>query len=410
MVNGIKGGKKRTRHIVLAVSLAIVVLIIVNGVLKGHRALPVQCEYPQLTSIIQTIPANGKVQPVIEVKISPDVSGEIVELNVKEGDFVHEGDLLLKIKQDVYLSAVERAQASLNSTRAQYKQQQAQMVQLEAAYARAGKLLSKQAIAKSEYESAKAQYEAGKEQLRACEYNIQSYKAALKEANENLVKTTIYAPMDGTISKLSVEKGERVVGTGQMAGTEMLRIADLGNMEVMVDVNENDIIKINLADTAVVEIDAYPETRFKGVVTQIASSSKSAGTTADQVTNFEVKVLILPESYMHLAKENSMPLRPGMSASVSIQTLRHDNALVIPLQSITTRSGLIDSLDYASSVHQQVFVLENGKAQAREIRTGIQDVLQVEVTGGIDKDTKIITGPFNAINKELRSGVKVSEK
>ena len=410
MAKDIKKGKKKTGRIVLVAALVIVVLLIVNGVLKGNKAVSVESAYPQITSITQTIPANGKVQPVIEVKISPDVSGEIVELNVKEGDFVHEGDLLLKIKQDVYQSAVERAEASLNSTRAQYQQQKAQMVQLEAAHARAEKLLSKQAIAKSEYESAKAQYEAGKEQLRACEYNIHSYQAALKEARENLVKTTIYAPMDGTISKLSVEKGERVVGTGQMAGTEMLRIADLGNMEVMVDVNENDIIKIGLSDSAVVEVDAYPDTKFKGLVTQIASSSKSAGTSVDQVTNFEVKVLILPESYQHLIKDGSMPLRPGMSASVSIETLRHDNALVIPLQAITTRSGLIDSLNYGSAVHQQVFVVENGKVQAREIRTGIQDVLQVEVTDGIDKDTKIVTGPFNAINKELKSGTKVSEK
>lgn len=410
MANNIKKGKKKTGRIVLVAAFIVVVLLIVNGVLKGNKAVSVESAYPQVSGITQTIPANGKVQPVIEVKISPDVSGEIVELNVKEGDFVHEGDLLLKIKQDVYQSAVERAEASLNSTRAQYKQQKAQMVQLEAAHARAEKLLSKQAIAKSEYESAKAQYEAGKEQLRACEYNIRSYQAALKEARENLVKTTIYAPMDGTISKLSVEKGERVVGTGQMAGTEMLRIADLGNMEVLVDVNENDIIKINLSDSAVVEVDAYPGTKFKGMVTQIASSSKSAGTSVDQVTNFEVKVLILPESYQHLIKDGSMPLRPGMSASVSIETLRHDNALVIPLQAITTRSGLIDSLNYGSAVHQQVFVVENGKVQAREIRTGIQDVLQVEVIDGIDKDTKIVIGPFNAINKELRSGSKVSEK
>ncbi len=409
-----KSGKMGKGKIALLVVAAVIILIIaIKFATKGEKGVEVTAAYPSVTSIEQSIPANGKIQPVIEVKISPDVSGEIVELNVKEGDRVQAGDLLIKIQQDVYLSAVERAEATLNSTRAQYKQQKAQMAQFESAYQRASRLYEKKAIAKSEYESAVAQYEAGAEQLKSCEYNISSYKAALKEARENLLKTTIYAPVDGTISKLSVEKGERVVGTGQMAGTEMLRIADLGNMEVLVDVNENDIVKLSLQDSASVEVDAYPGRKFMGTVTQIASSSKGTATgTTDQVTNFEVKIFILPESYSDLVVNGNVPLRPGMSASVNIITARHDNALVIPLQAVTTRKGLIDSLDYERNNWQQVFVVDtvSRKVTPRVVKTGIQDMLSIEVISGLDANEKIVTAPFNAIAEKLSAGSAVKMK
>lgn len=404
--------KKRSnkKYIILGVAILVAILIVIGR--NQEHGIPVNISTPQRGTIIETIPANGKIQPVTEVKISPDVSGEIIELNFKEGDNVREGDLLIKIKQDVYISAVDRAEASLNSVKAQYLQQKAQLSQIEQSYKRNKTLFGQKAISQADYESAVSQYEVAVEQLNAAQYNVKSAEAALKEAKENLQKTTIYAPMTGIVSKLDVEKGERVVGTSQMAGTEMMRIANLNEMEVLVDVNENDIIRLSLRDTAYIEVDAYPNRKFRGVVTQIANSAKNSGTTSlDQVTNFEVNVSILPESYRDLLNNTNIPFRPGMSASVSIQTETRYNTLIVPLQAITTRGGLIDTLD-TDQIAEQVFVYNPQTLRVTPVivKTGIQDMKNIEVTEGLADSVKIVTGPYNAISKELKKGSAVIVK
>lgn len=406
-------GKKGTnRKLILVAAAAAMAVLIIIGKNNGDKGTDVTIASPQTGAITESIPANGKIQPVTEVKISPDVSGEIIKINCKEGDAVKKGDLILQIKQDLYLSARDRAEASLNSVKAQYLQQDAQLQQTELSHNRNEQLFAKKAISQADYEKSLAEYRIAQSQKKAAEYNVKSAEAALKEAEENLVKTNIYAPMDGTISKLSVEIGERVVGTSQMAGTEMLRIADLNQMEVLVDVNEIDIVRLVENDTATIEIDAYPNRKFKGTVTRVANSSKNAGTatSADQVTNFEVRVLIDRESYKDLFDVNPIPLRPGMSASVSIQTERRENITTIPLQAITTRKDLLDSLETADRVIQQVFVYDSIKkaVSVQEIETGIQDMSNIEVVSGLGTGCKIVIAPYSAISKELKNGSKVN--
>lgn len=406
------GQKKNRSKYILIAGFAVIAILIIFGVNKEDPGIEVQVEYPKRTTITEAIPANGKIQPVTEVKISPDVSGEIIELKVNEGDKVNAGDLLIKIKQDAYISAVDRAEASLNSIKAQYLQQKAQLIQIEQSYKRNNLLFEQKAISEADHESSVAQYQVAVEQLNAAKYNIKSAEAALEEAKESLRKTTIYAPMTGIVSMLMVEKGERVVGTSQMAGTEMLRIANLNEMEVLVDVNENDIIRLNLKDTAYIEVDAYPNRKFKGVVTQIANSAKnSASAITDQVTNFEVKVSILQDSYRELLQENPIPFRPGMSASVSILTHVSNNALTVPLQSITTRNGLIDSLG-TNEINEQIFIYNKNTSQVEVavVKSGIQDMQQIEILSGLPDSVEIVTGPYNAISRTLKNGSKVKVK
>lgn len=404
--------KKSKKSLFLTIAGGVILLLVIISVFsKGDEGIAVTLAYPQVCPITETVPANGRIQPVTEVKISPDVSGEIVELNCEEGDRVNAGDLLIKIKQDLYISAVEQAEASLNSVKAQYLQQKAQLIQIEAAHERNKSLFEQKAISQQELETSTSQYQVAVEQLNAAKYNIKSAEAALKEALENLVKTTIYAPMSGIISDLAVEKGERVVGTSQMAGTEMLRIADMEKMEVLVDVNENDIIRLSQSDTADIEVDAYPNRKFKGVVTHIANSANSTGTTvsADQVTNFEVKVKILPESYGDLLEKNPIPFRPGMSASVSIITDYRADAIVIPIQAITTRTELADS-SATNEVNEFVFVYDSitGRVSPQVITTGIQDMMNIEVLSGLTRQSRIVTGPYRAINRELKKDSEVT--
>ena len=406
------GQKKNRSKYILIAGFAVIAILIIFGVNKEDPGIEVQVEYPKRTTITEAIPANGKIQPVTEVKISPDVSGEIIELKVNEGDKVNAGDLLIKIKQDAYISAVDRAEASLNSIKAQYLQQKAQLIQIEQSYKRNNLLFEQKAISEADHESSVAQYQVAVEQLNAAKYNIKSAEAALEEAKESLRKTTIYAPMTGIVSMLMVEKGERVVGTSQMAGTEMLRIANLNEMEILVDVNENDIIRLNLKDTAYIEVDAYPNRKFKGVVTQIANSAKnSASAITDQVTNFEVKVSILQDSYKELLQENPIPFRPGMSASVSILTHVSNNALTVPLQSITTRNGLIDSLG-TNEINEQIFIYNKNTSQVEVavVKSGIQDMQQIEILSGLPDSVEIVTGPYNAISRTLKNGSKVKVK
>jgi len=414
---------KKTRWIIISVIVLIIILIIFAS--RGKQEIvTVNVEKPVLRTIVESIPANGKIQPVLQVKISPDVSGEIVELNIKEGDYVQKGQLLLKIKQDFYISGRDRAVAQLNAIKAQLAQTEAQFVQVEQSYKRNKQLYEQRTISAADYETIAAQYNATLSQIEAAKFNVKSAEAALKEAEESLTKTVIYAPMNGTVSSLSVEKGERVVGTTQMAGTELLRIAKLDEMETSVDVNENDIVRLKLNDTASIEVDAYPNRKFKGVVTQIANSAKSIGTAADQVTNFEVKIFILPESYNELISAgNKYVFRPGMSASVSIQTETRTNVLSVPIQAITTRIDITEKTDSAAqqdstaapavlpsanSIVERVFVLDGeNKVKALKVKTGIQDNAYIEVQEGLSENDEVVIGPYNAITKKLNDGVVV---
>ena len=394
-----KKKNKALRNILAAVAV-ILAAAIIYAVLGQENGEPVIVAVPSTGTIVERIPANGKIHPVTEVKISPDVSGEIIELNVEEGDRVSRGDLVIKIKQDVYISLRDRAAATLNATRAQYQQQKASFTQAEQNYMRNKQLYGQKAISLQEFQASTAEYEMAREQLNAAEYNIESAVASLDEAEENLTKTVIYSPIDGIVSSLSVEKGERVVGTSQMAGTEMLRIADFDMMEVLVDVNENDIIRITKGDTADIEVDAYPGRTFKGVVTQIANSAKNLGSTTaalTDVTNFEVKVRILRESYADLLTSDPIPFRPGMSASVEIETERKDGVTKIPLQAVTP-DGCVFVLDRQSSTVRKVAVT-----------TGIQDIGNIEVISGLGAaDTvEIVTGPYSTISRILEDGMEV---
>ncbi len=428
-----KGNKLLKILLIAAVALIVVAVIGKKaGWFGGTPGIKVSVEKPEFRTVTEIVTASGKIQPETEVKISPDVSGEIVELHINEGDFINKGDLLLKIKPDIYLSSVDRARAAVNSAKANQANNEAYLEQIKAKYTQAKNafdrnkvLWEQETISDAEYENAlstfemaKAELEAAKKSIESAKYSVQSAEASLSEAEENLRKTTIYAPMSGTISMLNVEIGERVVGTMQMAGTEMLRIADLNRMEVKVDVNENDIVKVKLNDTALVEIDAYLGETFKGVVTEIANSANISGMSTDQVTSFDVKVLLLKESYYHLISGNNPnPFRPGMSASVDVQTKTKRNILTIPIQCVTTRADSTEKLseDFAEmeeELKEVVFVVSNDSAKLTLVKTGIQDNKYIEITRGLDKEDAIISSPYSAISRRLKDGsiVKVVDK
>jgi HlyD family secretion protein len=402
---------------ILKILLPIVLVLIIFAVIGKKQGwfgkaltVKVAVENSEMRTIIETITANGKIQPEKEVKISPDVSGEIVELTVMEGDQVEKGQLLLRIKPDTYISQKDRSLAAISSARARLVQSEAQFTQAELSYKRSKQLFEEQTISKSEYEQADASYRVAKAEVDAAKYAVVSSEASLKEANENLIKTSIYAPMSGTVSMLLVELGERVAGTNLMAGTELLRVADLSRMEAQVEVNENDIVRVSLGDTATIEVDAYLDQEVKGIVTEIANSAKTTGVSADQVTNFDVKILVLPESYENLVKAgNSNPFRPGMSATVDIQTDIKNNILTVPIQSVTTRT---DSTRTTTTVSDEdirtiVFVSEGQYALAKDVKTGIQDNSYIEITEGISVNDKVISAPFSAISKKLADSTMI---
>lgn len=403
------------------------------GKVEGTKVLVAKTE---LKTIVETVSANGRVQPEKEVKISSDVSGEIRELYVKEGDSVVAGQLLARIDPELYQSALDRSDASLNNIRANLANAKARLAQAEArfnevksAFERNEKMYAQKLISDGEFETAKSTFlnaksevEAGKQSVLAAEYNVKSFEASVKESRKNLARTNIYAPVNGIVSKLSVEKGERVVGTSQMAGTEMMRIANLNDMEVSVDVNENDIVKVGLGDTSLIEVDAYPGRKFQGVVTEIANSaSTTAATTSDQVTNFVVKIRILRSSYEDLTRKfgkRKSVFRPGMSASVEIMTERVNNVLAVPIEAVTIR--LASDLDTtqveekkeknlsASTGKEEevevVFVKQDNKASIRKVKTGIQDDKMIQILEGLKEGEELISGPYTAVSKILKHG------
>ena len=375
----------------------VLLLILVLGS-RRHGTLP-EVEVAVVTSgnLVETIPASGKLRPVTEISVSPDVPGEIVELNFREGDPVRKGDILLKIKQDLYLSIVEKAEAALGSLRAELSRQQAAARQAAASLTRAQSLYAQQAISASELEAAQAEYEMMNGQLNAARWNVRSGEASLKEARENLTKTVIRAPMDGTVSRMNVALGERVVGTSQMAGTELLRIADFSRMEVVTDVGENDVVRIAPGDSVSLSLDAYPRLTFSGLVTQIANSSKFVGAGIGQVANFEVRIAVQPSSYQALLQDDPTPLKPGMSAAASIITRSRENVIAIPIQSVFLRGR-----------REAVWsVGDDGTVTAREIETGIQDLTRIEVRAGLAVGESIVCAPYQAITRTLADGCRV---
>ena len=404
---------------------------------KNNSAKEVELQTVATRTIIQTVTASGKIYPEEEVKISSDVSGEIIDLYVKEGDVVKKGQLLARIKPESYQAVVEQSAAQLDNTKAQLStskariaqakaiisQAEAQFETAKAAYTRAQELFTKKIISKADLESAEASYkttkatvesakadlEAAKHTSDAASYTIKATEAMIKEAKINLNKTTIYAPMDGIISLLNVKKGEKVVGTLQMSGTEMMRIANFENMEVRVDVSEGEITKVKLNDTATIEVDAYLDRKFTGIVTQVANSSKGAGSSmvsADQSTNFVVKIRILKSSYEDLLSVNQKPFLPGMSATVDVRTQTKTGVVAIPIQAVTTKDSVYNGSNHTKEI---VYIKQADKAKLLEVKTGIQDDSYIEIVKGLSGNETIITGPYNTISKDLKDGDKVIE-
>jgi len=403
--------------------IAIVVAIIVGKKKKDSAAKEVELQAVSKRDIIQTVTASGKIYPEEEVKISSDVSGEIIELTVKEGDVVKKGQLLARIKPESYQANVEQSEAQLDNTKAQLStaksriaQAEAQYLQAQQAFARSEELYNKKIISKADYETAqttlktaKADVEAAKHTADAADFTIKATQAMIKEAKINLNKTTIYSPMDGIVSLLNVKKGEKVVGTLQMSGTEMMRIADFSYMEVRVDVSEGEITKVKLGDTASVEVDAYLDRKFDGIVTQVSNTSKGASsvlTSSDQSTNFVVKIRILESSYQDLLADNPKPFLPGMSATVDIKTKKKFGVLAVPIQAVTTKDSVYDGINHTKEI---LYVNHNGIAKVLEVKTGIQDDSYIEIINGLSGNEKIITGPYNIISKELKAGDAVKE-
>lgn len=411
-----------------------------KGWLGGEEGTKVSTEEVGLRSIIETVSANGKIEPEVEVKVSPDISGELVELFVKEGNEVKQGELLARINPDIYKSSYDRAVAALNTQKANESSAAAMVLQARARFANArlsyqrNETLYKQgAISASEFDAAKASFEvaeaetqAAEQNQKAAQYTVRSAEASVKEAGENLFKTSIYAPTDGTVSRLIVEKGERVVGASQFSsGTEIMRIANLSTMSVKVSVNENDIVRVEAGDTALVEVDAYLDKKFKGIVTEIATSANVSGVSVDQVTNFDVKIRILPESYADMVPADQpgfSPFRPGMSATVDIQTESAVNVLAVPIQAVTTRSDSTEKLDSqekkedeqdvepvvaksgSEPLQEVVFVYENGKAKMVKVKTGIQDNMYIQILSGLSEKQEVITAPYRAVSRKLKDG------
>lgn len=436
-----KKRKKRTLRYVIIGVVSLVILLAIASKLgwigSGDKTL-VATEKAEKRSIIETVSASGKIQAELEVKLSSEVSGEIVSLAVKEGDVVKKGQLLCKIRPDILQSGYDRAVASLNtqkatlaSARQQLRQAEANFKNTEASYKRSTELFKQKVLSAAEYDAAQAEYQSARANLEALRqniigssYGVQQSQALVKEAADNLYRTTIYAPADGVVSKLSVELGERVVGTAQMAGTEIMRISNLNSMEVNVNVNENDINRVSVGDLAEIEVDAFQDKKFQGKVTEIASSANVVGESTDQVTNFSVKIRILPESYAAYMKDREQaksPFLPGLSATVDIQT-EQATGITVPIQSVTTREDLTaeaknaDKKDKSNNdgkdkpkAKEYVFTYANGLVRQVPVTTGIQNDTHILIKSGLKGNEEIVAAPFSAISKTLKDSVAVEK-
>lgn len=429
--------KKKTLWWIIGGGIVMLVLIIVIAKRSGNDGVQVAVEKAAPHTITETVTASGKIYPETEVKIAPEVSGEITELTIDEGDSVTKGQLLVKINPAIYNSMVNQAEASMQQSRAgamnskeMMAQAQSQFELAKSTYERNKKLFKDKVISELEFEQAEAQfksaqatYEASKASLSGGQYGVAAAQASLSQSRENLRKTTIMAPTSGIISQLNVKKGERVVGTAQMAGTEMLTIADMSRIEVRVDVSETDIAKVKLGDTTVIEADAYRNRKFTGVVSKIAVSSQSTGlvqTSTDQVTNYTVHIWILPPSYADLSAKlakGKYPFKPGMSAAVEIQTNKAFNILSVPVNAVTTRdwpdsvkTKMRNAADAGlNDIRQVVFVYDRatGQVTTRDVKTGLQDNEYLQVTKGLKEGEQVVTAPYGAIARTLKDKMKV---
>lgn len=422
---------KKKIYWIIGITLGLLVLVIIlkkTGKIGGDEGVKeIETTKVDEITIVETVSATGKIQPEVEVKISSEVSGEIIALPVKEGQVVKKGDLLVRINPDLYTSGYNRTLSNLSGSKAGLSQADATFKEAKASYDRSKTLYDKGIISKSDWDKAIAAFENAKASKESAYYSVQSANATVKEAKDNLGRTTIYSPADGTISSLGVELGERVLGTQQMTGTELLRVADLNNMEVEVDVNENDIVKVNIGDSTKIQVDAYLKKDFKGIVTSI-SNSASTTTTADQVTNFKVKVRILKESYQDLLEgkpSTYSPFRPGMTATVDIITKRKEKVIGVPISSVVVKADTTATKIYeikddetednkvkakSDKKFECVFVKEGNKAKIRVVKTGIQDDTNIEIISGLKKGDVVITGPYTTVSKDLNSGDKVKVK
>ncbi len=405
----------------IAVAIVVLIVALVAGKKffgKNENQRLVDVEEVVLRDLVQTVAATGKIQPEIEVMLSSEVSGEIIELPISEGDQVQKGDLLVRINPDLIQSALRQAEAGLQNAKAGLAQAEASLRNAQLNYDRNKTLFEKGVISKSEWDRTVADFEMAEATRNSAFYSVESARSNVQQGQDNLNRTSIFAPMSGTISRLAVELGERVVGTAQMAGTEIVRVADLSNMEVEVDVNENDIVKVSIGDTTEVEVDAYLKRVFKGVVTEIANSAEST-LSVDQVTNFKVKVRILPESYQDLMEgkpEFYAPFRPGMTATVDIQTQRRNNIVAIPISAVVIKTDTTErkpaapapKIEVDAPRFECVFVMKNNTAALRVIETGIQDDSRIEITSGLEEGDLVITGPYNTVTKLLDPGDRVA--
>jgi HlyD family secretion protein len=438
---------KKKKWLIITI-VFVLILVVILAVLKGkkERAKKVAVERVELRTITETVSADGKMQPARDVKISPYISGEVIELTVKEGDNVKKGQMLAKIDPQIYIANRDRAKAAYKQALANEAQSKARFTQAKAQYEKAKldfrrskQLWEKKVISDADYDAAKSNYEvnqaevkAAEESYKASQYQVSSAKASLDEAEENLNRTSIWSPADGTVSRLNVEEGERVTGASQFSsGTEIMRIANLDEMEVNVEVNETDIVRVKLRDTAIIEVDAYLDRKFKGIVTEIATSANTSGVSADQVTNFDVKIGMLKSSYNDLINNNSKissPFRPGMSATVEIQTETVKDVLSVPIQAVTTRADTTGRIKSAREKREEkrlsenekeeetkeyVFVFDEGKAKLTAVKTGVQDNMYIQIIEGLEKGLEVITAPYRAVSKELKNGddvIKVDKK
>lgn len=436
---------KSLKWILISLAVLLVVLVVLSktGVFGKAAGTKVTAEKVQLRTITEVVNASGKIYPEVEVKVSPDISGEITELMVQEGDSVKKGQILARIYADIYniqrnqaASGVEQSQAQVANSQASLVALNAQLEQAQRTYDMQKKLFDDKVISQNEFnmaesnlKSSKANYQAATQGIRGVQASVKSARANLDKANKDLGRTAVISPMDGVVSLLNVKKGERVVGSNLMSGTEILRIADMAKIEVRVDVGENDVPKVKLGDSAIVEVDAYSNKKFKGIVTQIASSNNGAASqnalanTSSDVTQYKVYIRLLPESYMDLIGKGSFPFRPGMSANADIQTKTHTNVLSVPINAVTTRekndstknekkktdeSNVKNSSPLVDDLEVVIFVLDkDDKVKKVKVKTDIQDINNIEVTEGLKEGDMVVTGPYEAISKTLKAGQKV---
>ena len=412
---------KLNLKIIIPVAVVVIAALVVakkkGWIGEGADTVAVETGYAHRRTVVESVTASGKIQPEVEVKMSPEVSGELIEVNVVDGQQVLEGDILVKINPDLYESAITRARAAVNSSKAVLAQSSVALDEAKKLWARNKVLFEKGAISEQEYDAAQRAISVAELQEESAKYQLQSAEANLDEAYKNLKRTTIIAPINGTVTQLDVELGERVVGTATMTGTEMLRIADLNTMEVLVEVNENDIVKITKGDTAIIEVDAFLGNSFRGVVSEIANSAKLAlGASPDQVTNFEVKIRMINGSFASLVPDyGENPFRPGMTATVEIITNKMRDALVVPIQAVTVRSDTSsNAVSYERVLSEDVdesfeviFTPDGMKAGLLVVESGIQDDEFIIVTG-VEDSTEVVTGPYSAVSRNLKRGTRIT--